>query len=48
MSASPRRGFTGGKRAKDARGTLKRLIGYIAKGNKVQYPVFPPLFSSNR
>ena len=36
MSASPRRGFTGGKRAKDARGTLKRLIGYIAKGNKAR------------
>lgn len=36
MSAAPRRGFTGGKRAKDARGTLKRLIGYIAKGNKAR------------
>lgn len=35
MSAAPRRGgFAGGKRAKDAKGTLKRLIGYIAKGNK--------------
>ena len=35
MSAAPRRGgFTGGKRAKDAKGTLKRLIGYIARGNK--------------
>ena len=36
MSAAPRRGFTGGKRAKDARGTLNRLIGYIAKGNKAR------------
>ena len=36
MSAAPRRGFTGGKRAKGARGTLKRLIGYIAKGNKAR------------
>ena len=36
MSAAPRRCFTGGKRAKDARGTLKRLIGYIAKGNKAR------------
>lgn len=36
MSAAPRRGFTGGKRAKDSRGTLKRLIGYIAKGNKAR------------
>ena len=36
MSAAPRRGFTGGKRAKDARGTLKRLIGYIAEGNKAR------------
>ena len=36
MSAAPRRGFIGGKRAKDARGTLKRLIGYIAKGNKAR------------
>ena len=35
MSAAPRRGgFTGGKRAEDAKGTLKRLIGYIARGNK--------------
>lgn len=36
MSAAPRRGFAGGKRAKDAKGTLKRLIGYIAKGNKAR------------
>lgn len=37
--SGPRRGFTGGKRAKDAKGTLKRLIGYIAKGNKVRLAI---------
>ncbi len=37
--SGPRRGFTGGKRAKDAKGTLKRLIGYIAKGNKARLAI---------
>ena len=39
MSAAPRRGFTGGKKAKDAKGTMKRLIGYIARGNKARLVV---------
>ena len=34
--SGPRRGFTGGKKAKDAKGTMKRLIGYIARGNKAR------------
>ena len=37
--SGPRRGFTGGKRAKDAKGTLKRLIGYITKGNKARLAI---------
>lgn len=37
--SGPRRGFTGGKQAKDAKGTLKRLIGYIAKGNKARLAI---------
>lgn len=37
--SGPRRGFTGGKRAKDAKETLKRLIGYIAKGNKARLAI---------
>ena len=37
--SGPRRGFTGGKRAKDAKGTLKRLIGYVAKGNKARLAI---------
>ena len=38
MSGS-RRGFTGGKKAKDAKGTMKRLLGYIARGNQLRLAV---------
>ena len=34
-----RRGFTGGKKAKDAKGTMKRLLGYIARGNQLRLAV---------
>ena len=37
--SGPRRGFTGGKKAKDAKGTMKRLLGYIARGNQLRLAV---------
>ena len=37
--SGPRRGFTGGKKAKDAKGTMKRLLGYIARGNRLRLAV---------
>ena len=37
--SGPRRGFTGGKKAKDAKGTMKRLLGYIAHGNQLRLAV---------
>ena len=37
--SGPRRGFTGGKKAKDAKGTMKRLLGYIACGNQLRLAV---------
>ena len=37
--SGPRRGFTGGKKAKDAKGTMKRLLGYIARGNQLRLSV---------
>ena len=37
--SGPRRGFTGGKKAKDAKGTMKRLLGYIASGNQLRLAV---------
>ena len=37
--SGPRRGFTGDKKAKDAKGTMKRLLGYIARGNQLRLAV---------
>ena len=37
--SGPRRGFTGGKKAKDAKGTMKRLLCYIARGNQLRLAV---------
>ena len=37
--SGPRRGFTGGKKAKDANGTMKRLLCYIARGNQLRLAV---------
>ncbi len=37
--SGPRRGFTGGKKAKDAKGTMKRHLGYIASGNQLRLAV---------
>ena len=37
--SGPRRGFTGGKKAKDAKRTMKRLLGYIARGNQLRLAV---------
>ena len=37
--SGPRRRFTGGKKAKDAKGTMKRLLGYIARGNQLRLAV---------
>ena len=37
--SGPRRGFTGGKKAKDAKGTMKRLLGYIVRGNQLRLAV---------
>lgn len=37
--SGPRRGFTGGKKAKDAKGTMKQLLGYIARGNQLRLAV---------
>ena len=37
--SGPRRGFAGGKKAKDAKGTMKRLLGYIARGNQLRLAV---------
>ena len=37
--SGPRRGFTGGKKAKYAKGTMKRLLGYIARGNQLRLAV---------
>ena len=37
--SGPRRGFTGGKKAKDAKGTMKRLLGYIARSNQLRLAV---------